>query len=100
MNKVTVLGINGHIGHHAAQAFVAAGWQVTGFGRSNRHPIAGVALHRRAMPTMSTTCGRPSATARSSSTRCNLPYDQWDKGRMEAHASRGSSRPWATAARR
>jgi len=25
---VTVLGINGHIGQHAAQAFAAAGWQV------------------------------------------------------------------------
>ena len=36
MNKVTILGINGHIGHHAAKAFVAAGWQVTGLGRSSR----------------------------------------------------------------
>ena len=42
MAKVTILGINGHIGHHAAKAFVAAGWEVTGFGRSNKHPVPGV----------------------------------------------------------
>lgn len=40
--KVTVLGINGHIGQHAARAFVAAGWEVSGFGRSNKQPIEGV----------------------------------------------------------
>src|SRR5438477_14198 len=37
--KVTVLGINGHIGHHAAAAFVAAGWDVVGMGRSDKLPI-------------------------------------------------------------
>ena len=42
--NVTVLGINGHIGYHAAQAFQQAGFAVTGFGRSNRQPIAGVAF--------------------------------------------------------
>ena len=40
--KVIVIGINGHVGHHIAKAFVEAGWDVTGFGRSNRQPIAGV----------------------------------------------------------
>ena len=42
MDKVVILGINGRIGSHAARAFVAAGWDVTGFGRSNKRPIAGV----------------------------------------------------------
>src|SRR3954467_7882386 len=40
--KVTVLGINGHIGQAVAKAFVAAGWDVTGMGRSDRHHVAGV----------------------------------------------------------
>lgn len=30
--KVTILGINGHIGHHAAIAFAAAGWEVSAVG--------------------------------------------------------------------
>jgi nucleoside-diphosphate-sugar epimerase len=71
--KVTILGINGHIGHHAAKAFVAAGWQVTGFGRSNRTPSPASASFR-ATPRASRTCAPRSATARWSSTRLNLPY--------------------------
>lgn len=39
--NVTVLGINGHIGHYAATAFQAAGFSVSGFGRSNRQLITG-----------------------------------------------------------
>ena len=40
--QVIVLGINGHVGHHIAKAFVAAGWEVSGMGRSNRQPVEGV----------------------------------------------------------
>lgn len=40
--KVIVIGINGHVGHHVAKAFVAAGWEVAGFGRSNKQPVPGV----------------------------------------------------------
>src|SRR4051812_36849724 len=40
--KVAVLGINGHVGRYAAQAFAAAGWDVVGMGRSEKHPVAGV----------------------------------------------------------
>src|SRR3982750_1524917 len=35
--KVVVLGANGHIGHAVAQAFVNAGWDVTGMARSDKH---------------------------------------------------------------
>ncbi len=41
MKKVTVLGSNGHIGHQTALAFRDAGWEVTGFGRSQRAPTSG-----------------------------------------------------------
>ena len=40
--KVTVLGMNGHIGQAVAKAFVAQGWEVTGMARTDKHPIAGV----------------------------------------------------------
>ncbi len=81
--KITILGINGHIGHHAASAFAEAGYAVTGFGRSNRQPLPGVAfvggdaanVHdlRAAM-----------ADADIVLNALNLPYDKWDKGRAEA----------------
>ena len=81
-NKVTVLGINGHVGHHAAQAFVAAGWDVTGFGRSNRHPVPGVrfvAGDANDIGAMRAAIGDSEVVVNA----LNLPYHQWDKGRME-----------------
>lgn len=81
--KVTVLGINGHIGHHAAAAFHAAGFAVSGFGRSNRQPIAGVQFIRG-------DAGRLDDVAAAVTSAdivvnaLNLPYDKWDKGRAEA----------------
>lgn len=81
--NVVILGINGHLGHFAARAFVEAGWKVTGFGRSNRHPIAGVdfvagdaddvAALRAAI-----------APADVVVNALNLPYDKWFDGRAEA----------------
>ena len=81
--SVTVLGINGHIGHAAAKAFVAAGYAVTGFGRANRHPLAGVAF-------MAGDAGRVEDVKAAIEgadivfNGLNLPYDKWDQGRAEA----------------
>jgi nucleoside-diphosphate-sugar epimerase len=87
MNKVTILGINGHIGHHAAIAFVAAGWQVTGFGRSNKHPIAGVSFAKgdaEDVEDMRRAIGGSEVVVNA----LHLPYHQWTDGRMEALHSR------------
>jgi len=81
--KVTILGINGHVGHHAAKAFAAAGWDVTGFGRTNRHPVPGVrfvAGDANDVAAMRAAIGESEVVVNA----LNLPYDQWDKGRMEA----------------
>lgn len=81
--KVTVLGSNGHIGHAAMEAFQAAGWTVTGLGRSNRKPVAGttfvagdasdVAVVRAAI-----------ADADVVVNALHLPYDKWGNGAAEA----------------
>jgi nucleoside-diphosphate-sugar epimerase len=81
--KVTVLGINGHIGQHAARAFHEAGFSVTGFGRSNRHPIAGVGFIEGDAASLDD-LKRAIADADIVVNGLNLPYDKWDKGRAEA----------------
>lgn len=81
--NVTVLGINGHIGHHTAQAFAQAGFTVTGFGRSNRQPIAGVAFIKGDATSLEALKGAI-AEADIVVNALNLPYDKWDKGRAEA----------------
>jgi nucleoside-diphosphate-sugar epimerase len=85
MNKglVTVLGINGHIGHFAARAFVQAGYSVTGFGRSNRQPIAGVQFLQGDAASLRD-LQAAIAGADIVFNALNLPYDKWDKGRAEA----------------
>ncbi|HEY4199044.1 MAG TPA: NAD-dependent epimerase/dehydratase family protein [Devosiaceae bacterium] len=85
--KVTVLGINGHIGHAAAVAFAAAGWQVTGFGRSNKQPIAGTKFIRGDAESV-IEMAAAIADADVVVNALNLPYHQWDNGRMEAQAER------------
>lgn len=87
MGKVTILGINGHIGHHAARAFAAAGWEVIGMGRSNKQPIAGVTFVKGdadSVADMKAAIGDSEVVVNA----LNLPYHQWDKGRMEAQAAR------------
>ena len=87
MNKVTVLGINGRIGNHTAKSFAAAGWEVTGFGRSNRHPIEGVrfaAGNSDSVADMRAAIGDSSVVVNA----LNPLYDEWDKGRMEAMHAR------------
>jgi nucleoside-diphosphate-sugar epimerase len=81
--NVTVLGINGHIGHHAAQAFQQAGFSVTGFGRSNRHPIAGIKFIQGDAASLDDIKAAV-ADADIVVNALNLPYDKWDKGRAEA----------------
>lgn len=84
---VTILGINGHIGHHAAQAFLAAGWDVTGFGRANRHPLPGlrfVAGDASKLNDLRAAIGDCQVVVNA----LNLPYHQWDQGRMEALMAR------------
>ena len=81
--QVIVIGINGHVGHHIAKAFVAAGWDVTGFGRSNRHPIQGVRFVKgdaEDVAGMRAAIGDVDVVVNA----LNLPYHQWDKGRKEA----------------
>ena len=81
--KITVLGSNGHIGHHAAQAFHDAGYEVTAFGRSNRKPIAGVAFRQGDAGSLDDVRDAI-ADAEIVFNGLNLQYDQWDKGRAEA----------------
>ena len=83
MNRtVTILGLNGRIGQEAARAFVAAGWQVTGLGRTNRVHISGVTF-------IAGDADKPEDVARAAAPSevvldaVNLPYDKWDKGRYE-----------------
>ncbi len=86
-SKVTVLGINGHIGHHAAVAFVAAGWEVTGFGRSNKHPIPGMKF----ITGDADSVAEMRAAIRDTEVvvnALNLPYDKWFGGALEAQTAR------------
>lgn len=85
--KVIVVGINGHVGHHIAKAFVAAGWGVAGFGRSNKQPIAGVRFIKgdaEDVEAMRAAIGDAEVVVNA----LNLPYHQWDQGRMEAQNQR------------
>jgi nucleoside-diphosphate-sugar epimerase len=82
-DSILIIGSNGHVGHAAAKAFVDAGWQVTGFGRANRKPVAGmdfikgdagdVAALRAAIERVDVVFNG-----------LNLPYDKWFGGAAEA----------------
>lgn len=81
--KVTVLGINGHIGHNAAEQFHKAGWEVTGFGRSNRKPIPGVRFVQgdaANIADMQAAIEGADVVVQG----LHLPYDKWTNGRAEA----------------
>jgi nucleoside-diphosphate-sugar epimerase len=89
MNKgqVAVLGINGHLGQAAAKAFVAAGWQVTGMGRSDRHRTRGVrfvAGNSDSVADMRRAIGDAEVVVNA----LNMRYDLWFEGRMEAQMAR------------
>ncbi|NOZ32037.1 MAG: NAD(P)H-binding protein, partial [Alphaproteobacteria bacterium] len=82
-NTVTILGINGRIGGEIAKAFVSAGWQVTGFGRTDRAKIRGVRF-------VAGDAENPADISRATEgadivvNALNLPYDKWENGRAEA----------------
>jgi nucleoside-diphosphate-sugar epimerase len=85
--KVVVLGVNGHIGKEVAKAFVAAGWDVTGMARSDRHRLAGVTFVRgdaESVEDMRRAIGDVDVVVNA----LNLPYASWDKGRKEAQMAR------------
>ena len=81
--NVTVLGSNGHIGYEAARAFHAAGYAVTGFGRTNRRPLEGVGFIKGDAANLDDVRAAISG-AGIVVNALNLPYDKWDKGRAEA----------------
>ena len=84
---VTVLGINGHIGASAAQAFVDAGWTVRGMGRSNKHPIAGVEFVKGDAESVAD-MRRAVEGSEVVVNALNLPYDKWFNGAMEPQLQR------------
>lgn len=79
---VTILGLNGRIGHAVAKAFYDAGWHVIGFGRENRTEmkdiefIAGDAADLEAVRLAV-------APADVVFNGLNLAYDKWSRGRIE-----------------
>lgn len=87
MSTITILGINGHIGHATARAFVARGWYVIGFGRTNRHPIAGVEFFKGDADNVG---DMAAAIARADVVfnGLNLPYHLWGNGAAEALMAR------------
>jgi len=85
--RIVILGINGHVGHAAAGAFVAAGWQVTGFGRSNRQPVAGARFIKGDADDVAA-LKEAIAGADVVFNGLNLPYDKWFNGRAEAQLAR------------
>ncbi|MGV3491633.1 MAG: NAD-dependent epimerase/dehydratase family protein [Devosia sp.] len=85
--RVIILGINGHVGHHIAKAFVAAGWDVGGFGRSNKYPVPGVRFIKgdaNDVEAMRAAIGDTTLVVNA----LNLPYPDWDKGRKVAQTER------------
>ena len=81
--RVAILGINGHLGHQAARAFLAAGWEVAGFGRSNKYPVKGVDFvkgHAESVSDLARAIKGSDVVLNS----LNLPYDKWGNGASEA----------------
>lgn len=86
-SKVAVLGINGHVGRHVAEAFASAGWDVTGMGRSDKHHLAGVRFVQgdaESIEDMRRAIGDAEIVVNA----LNLRYDAWFNGRMEAQMAR------------
>ena len=85
--KVTVLGLNGHVGSAITRAFADAGHEVTGFGRSNKHPDPRVRFAKGDADRVEDM--RAAIAGADVVVNClNLRYDQWDKGRLEAQFAR------------
>jgi nucleoside-diphosphate-sugar epimerase len=85
--KVVVLGVNGHIGKDVARAFVAAGWDVSGMARTDKHKLSGVTFVQGdsdSVADMRRAIGDTEVVVNA----LNLPYASWDKGRKEAQMAR------------
>lgn len=85
--KVTVLGVNGHIGQAVAKAFVAQGWDVTGMARADKHRTPGIrfaAGNSDSVEDMRRAIGDAEVVVNA----LNLPYDKWFNGAMEAQMAR------------
>ncbi len=85
--KVTILGVNGHIGQAVAAAFIAAGWDVAGMARSDRHRLPGVRFVQGDSDSVAD-MRRAIGDAEIVVNALNLPYPEWDRGRMEAQMGR------------
>lgn len=81
--NVTVLGSNGHLGNAAIVAFHAAGWAVTGLGRSNRRPVPGtrfIAGDADDLAVVKAAIKDADVVVHG----LHLRYDRWGNGRAEA----------------
>lgn len=77
-DTVTVLGINGRIGQFAAKAFIESGWNVIGFGRSNRAQFEGFEFCQGDGFELADV-KRAIADADVVIHALNLPYDRWER---------------------
>jgi len=84
--KVVILGVNGHIGRAVAEALVARGWDVTGMARTIKQlpGVRFVAGNSDSVDDMRRAIGDAEVVVNA----LNLPYNAWDKGRMEAQMQR------------
>ncbi len=85
--KVIVLGVNGHVGRVVAEAFLAAGWEVSGMARQDRANIPGVRFVQGdsdSVEAMRAAIGDIDVVVNA----LNLPYASWDRGRKEAQMAR------------
>ena len=76
-DTVTILGINGRIGQFAAKAFIEAGWNVLGFGRSNKTSFDGFTFVQGDAFNLSdvkTAIKDADVVVHA----LNLPYDKWE----------------------
>lgn len=85
--KVTVLGVNGHIGLAVAKAFVAQGWDVIGMARADKHQTPGVRFVQGDSDSVAD-MRRAIGDAEVVVNALNLPYDKWFNGAMEAQMAR------------
>jgi len=76
-DTVTILGINGRIGQFATKAFIEAGWNVNGFGRSNKASFDGFTFVQGDAFNLGDV-KRAIKDADVVVHALNLPYDKWE----------------------
>ena len=85
--KIVVLGVNGHVGRAVAEAFVQAGWDVTGMARSDKRKIPGVRYVKGDSDSVDD-MRRAIGDTRIVVNALNMKYDEWFNGRKEAMMAR------------